>query len=162
EFGQESTRVAMVGEVDHLLADTDEVEKYLPAPPPSGRFQTPTLPEPGSKLPSGRFGTPSGRFAVPAPTPPAPPQKPRQAPPPPESRATDPDRTPLPVADADELGAPPPPAAAPMRPLDVTESRPLLATRIAAPEAPVPMLVVPESSEPHVLDTAYLRDQLAF
>ena len=46
-----------------LLADADDVEKVLPpAPPPSGTFKAPTLPEPGLKLPSGRFKTESGRY----------------------------------------------------------------------------------------------------
>ncbi|MGZ3439216.1 MAG: hypothetical protein ACXVDD_06860, partial [Polyangia bacterium] len=106
-FGQESTRVAAIGEVDQLLADADDVEKDLPpAPPPSGSFKAPTLPEPGSKLPSGgrvptpsgrfqtesgrfqtpsgRFQTESGRFQTPSgkfPTPPAP-KKPAAPPPP--------------------------------------------------------------------------------
>src|SRR6185312_11570053 len=66
-FGSESTRVAAASEVDQLLADVDDVEKDLPpAPPPSGVFKAPTLPEPGSKLPSGRFQTPSGRFQTPS------------------------------------------------------------------------------------------------
>ena len=57
-FGAESTRVALAGEFDQLLADSDDVEKDLPpAPPPSGVFKAPTLPEPGSRL-----QTPSGRF----------------------------------------------------------------------------------------------------
>ncbi|MDB4965306.1 MAG: hypothetical protein JWN44_995 [Myxococcales bacterium] len=246
--GQESTRVALAGEVDHLLADEADVEKDLPAPPPSGRFQTPTLPEPGSKLTSNRYVAPSSRFQ----SPPVPPQKPRQAPLPPddlevemelgaaveqavsapvdedfyddivvetardeaptdkprppapilapprapaaarveeqaaptsgddddegdlfdlpmtvetsptvvEAGGSDPDRTPLPIPDAEQYGSPPP--AAPVKPLEVGESRPLVATRIASREAPVPMLVVPEKSAPVVLETAYLRDQLAF
>ena len=68
-FGAESTRVALAGEFDQLLADADDVEKDLPpAPPPSGVFKAPTLPEPGSKLqtPSGRFQTPSGRYQTPS------------------------------------------------------------------------------------------------
>src|SRR6185312_12289448 len=77
-------------EVDQLLADADEVERDLPpAPPPSGNFKAPTLPEPGSKLrqtPSGRFQTESGRYQspsgkFPAPTPPAT-RKPAAPPPP--------------------------------------------------------------------------------
>jgi len=103
-FGSESTRVAPSAEVDQLLADADEVERDLPpAPPPSGVFKAPTLPEPGSKLkqtPSGRFQTESGRFQTPSgrfqtasgkfqtasgrhPQPPAPTPPPVAAPPPP-------------------------------------------------------------------------------
>ena len=237
DFGQESTRVALAGEVDHLLADDADVEKDLPAPPPSGRFPTPSLPEPGSKLASGSFKSESGRFPSPvkkpsdrfvAPARRAPPpaddldvelelvpaieqavraaaaapavdddfyddivvepgrDEPAHRTPPPlvaaappaplatddsddlfemtvepasASRSSDPDRTPLPISD--EPAAAEPSGAAPTRPLEVSESRPLVAARIAASEAPMPSLTVPDLAPPRALDADYLRDQLA-
>ena len=257
-FGAESTRVAAAGEVDGLLAADEDVEKDLPpAPPPSGVFKAPTLPEPGSKLPSGRLQTPSGRFQTEsgrfqtesgryqtpsgkfeapkrpaAPPPPddlevemelgaaveqavtAPPpvdedfyddivveaareqpiEKPVAPPPPPkpsaparaasddedlfevtvdaedddtkvstaEARASDPDRTPLPIAEgADELGG-----AQPLRVMQLGESRPVVAARIAVPlaegTAALPTLTIAaDVGPPRTLDAAYLRDQLA-
>ncbi len=248
-FGAESTRVARMEEVDRLLADADDVEKDLPEPPPSGVFKAPTLPEPGSKLPSGRLQTPSGRYQTPSgrfqtesgryqapsPKPVAPPddlevemelgaaveqavsapppvdedfyddivveaarelpvEKPATPPPPPKpvaaeaasrdddqdlfevtvdaedsvtsvstpsGRLSDPDRTPLPIADgAEELVG-----ALPVRVMQLGESRPVVATRIAVPLAEastaLPTLTFAEAAPPRTLDATYLRDQLA-
>ncbi|HEY2748010.1 MAG TPA: tetratricopeptide repeat protein [Polyangia bacterium] len=249
-FGAESTRVAAAAEVDQLLADADEVEKDLPAPPPSGVFKAPTLPEPGSKLkltPSGRFQTESGRYQTPsgrfeAQKPPAeldlevemelgaaveqavsapppvdedfyddivveaareqpierpavPPPSPPPSPPAamaaaaaparaadddqdlfevtvdaednvtqvsaPASRLSDPDRTPLPIADGDDE----PVGAQPLRVMQLGESRPVVGTRVAVPlaelTASLPTLTIVDVAPPRALDTAYLRDQLA-
>ena len=227
-FGQESTRVAPAAEVDQLLADADDVEKDLPpAPPPSGSFKAPTLPEPGLKLPSGRFGGPKKpappvepqespaqldlevemelgaavEQAVSAPPPvdedfyddivveaardqpserPAPPRPIFEAPPQareeddhdlfevtvdaspvPGVSGSDPDRTPLPIAE----GTDEPLGAQPLRVMQLGESRPVVAARIALPmaagAAPLPTLSVPDVGPPRTLDPAYLRDQLA-
>ena len=78
-----------------------------------------------------------------------------------EERASDPDRTPLPIAEgAEELGG-----AQPLRVMQLGESRPVVAARIvlssAESAASLPALTVPDVVAPSTLDTAYLRDQLA-
>ena len=77
-----------------------------------------------------------------------------------EARRSDPDRTPLPVADDDGLFA----DAAPEAQLPTLESRPVLAMRVPAVpfgEQPVSAVALPEQAEARALDPAYLRDQLA-
>ena len=62
-FGAESTRVALVGEVEVSCSPTPTTSRRICRRRRRRRacFKAPTLPEPGSKLPSGRFKTPSGR-----------------------------------------------------------------------------------------------------
>jgi tetratricopeptide (TPR) repeat protein len=85
QFPDESTRLAGVGEVEKLL-DEEVAEHELPAPPPSSSAPRPSplLPEPGSRLPSGRYPgvtkPPSGRYSTPA-APPAAPARPAAPPP---------------------------------------------------------------------------------
>jgi tetratricopeptide (TPR) repeat protein len=73
-----------------------------------------------------------------------------------EARARDPDRTPLPVADADELGGTPP-----ARVPQAAELRPVVAARIVASASSLPSVTLPESAPAQPLEPAYLRDQLA-
>src|SRR5262249_433904 len=73
-----------------------------------------------------------------------------------EARASDPDRTPLPVAEGEEYGS-----AAPARALQAGPPTPVVAARIAAPVVPLPVLSVPDQAPPHALDADYLREQLA-
>jgi tetratricopeptide (TPR) repeat protein len=75
-------------------------------------------------------------------------------------RRSDPDRTPLPVADDDALFARAEPAA-PATPLGKLESKPVLATRVALAAPPVGALAVPDQAQAKPLDPDYLRDQLA-
>ena len=266
-FSGGSTRVAQTGEVEALLADDVDIEKNLPAVPSSAPFASPLLPEPGSKLPSGRFpapgqsgrfpaptppprATPSGAFKSPSPSPspsgrfpiPTPaggvdqpkplpkppllsasdlevemelgpavepiaappahapvdedfyddievmpardepsrrasqPRRPTPRPPieeesdplfdlpiavdggsSPELRMRDPDRTPLPIAreDAESIAG-----VVPV-PLEVVESRPIIAERLVAPPRPMEAMSLPELAKVKPLDASYLRDQLA-
>ena len=78
------------------------------------------------------------------------------------ARRSDPDRTPLPVADDDGLFADS--EAAPEAPMPTLESRPVVATRVPAVpfgEHPATGIPLPEQAEVRVLEPAYLRDQLA-
>jgi tetratricopeptide (TPR) repeat protein len=79
-----------------------------------------------------------------------------------EARASDPDRTPLPIAEgAEEYGG-----AQPVRVMQLGESRPVVGARVAVPMAEVvaalPALAVPETMAARPLEADYLRDQLAF
>ncbi len=77
------------------------------------------------------------------------------------ARSSDPDRTPLPVADSDVESSVPVEAAAPTQPLATGDSRPVVPTRLVAAALPLPTLVVPDLAPAQPLDPHYLRDQLA-